>query len=169
MMLLPRVELPRQSLKEHQRNEQAGVSGIIEKTRARRKAAQRCAGRTLSRWGGNPPEGLSCLIIGLAFKTTSCLQLLCLNFLSLWSWVPGHFLENRFHFFWNRKIHSPEPGKETQWPDFYLWSFETYGTLMRRCSPVKRVNLALLVWNGGGGVRPGLSSLFQQTLWQALW
>lgn len=48
-MILLRVELPRQSLKQHQRNEQAGVSGITEETRARRKAAKRHADETLSK------------------------------------------------------------------------------------------------------------------------
>lgn len=150
-MLLPRVELPRQSLKQHQRKEQAGISGIIEKTRARRKAAQRWAGRTLSRPGGNPPEGLSRLIIGLASRTPSCLQLLCLNIRFSWVFEAGFLgIPLRMNsIFW-------KPQKSLSWTyegdsgdlvSGYLWSFETYGTLTRRCSSVKRVGLVLHPWN----------------------
>lgn len=152
-MLLPRVELPRQSLKQHQRKEQAGISGIIEKTRARRKAAKRWAGRTLSRPGGNPPEGLSRLIIGLASRTPSCLQLLCLNIRFSWVFEAGFLgipLRMNSIFLETTKVthlNSPE-GDSGDLVSVYVWSFETYGTLMRRCTPIKRVNLVLYPWNG---------------------
>lgn len=171
MMLLTRVELPRQSLKQHQRNEQAGVSGIIEKPRARRKAAKRRAGRTQSRLRREPTRGAELFSHRAAFQNAILFMATVFEFhifWSLWSWGPGPFLENGFQFLETTKLTWTQEGDSGDLVSICgplrpteLWT--------RRCSPVKRVNSILCPVKCGRGIRPGLSSLPQQTLGCCLW